>query len=147
MSEDPGLPGFMKNLTRCTFLLFAVAVLTACDLPRTSQQVCDCRFMKGEAGVGYSRLERAPSHFNEDEYWEDWLDSIEDPEFVSAFRVRTTHWYRSEAGEAFACVVLEESDQVNAYIVLSADESLSEPLDARMLGPLFTPPRPFWERC
>ena len=137
----------MENLTRSAFVLFAVAVLAACDLPRSSQQICDCRFLEGE-GVGvHTRLERAPSYFDEDEYWEDWLRSMDNPEYVLAFRKGTTHWYRDEQGQIHACVVAEGSDQMNAYIVPSADESRTEPLDARMVGPIYRSPRPFWERC
>lgn len=137
----------MKFLSRFTVAMFVVSLIAGCDLPRTSQQICDCRFFGGERGGEYSRLEHAPSHFNEDEYWDDLLAATQDPEFANAFSNKTTHWYRNEKGEALACVVFEGSDQINAYIALSPVESLSEPTDMRIIGPEHSPPRLFWERC
>ncbi len=137
----------MKSLSRFAIAMFAVSLIAACDLPRSSQQICDCRFLDGETGGEYSRLEHAPTYFNEDEYWDEVLASIQDPDIASAFSTSRTHWYRNEKGEARACVVFEGSDQMNAFIALSAEESLSEPTDVRIIGPEHPPPRFFWERC
>ena len=137
----------MKRLARSSIILLAVAILASCDLPRSSQQICDCRFMEGEIAGEYTRLEQAPSHFNEVEFWDEYLASVPDPEYLSAFRRGTTHWFRNDAGEAVACRVLEGSDQLDAVIILSADDSQLDPVDVRIIGPEHKPPRLFWERC
>lgn len=137
----------MKRLSLSAIIYFLVAVLTSCDLPRTSQQICDCRLLEGEIAGEYSRLGQAPPHFNEVEFWDEYFASVPDPEYVRAFAKGTTHWYRNDVGEAIACRVLEGSDQIDAYIRLSADESQIEPLDVRIIGPEHVPPRMFWETC
>ncbi len=135
------------QLKRIALMLFATAALASCDLPRTSQQICDCRFLEGELPGEYSRLDKGPSHFNEDAYWDDWDLRYRGPEFADAFENRATHWYRNEDGEAVACIVVDGIDQMVASIVLPADESSSEPLDARLIGAEHKPHRMFWERC
>ena len=140
----------MKNLARSAIILFAASVLASCDLPRTSQQICDCRFLRGEVAGEYTRLEQAPSHFNEVEFWSENFGPTPYPhhlEYATAFRNGTTHWYRNDAGESFACRVAEGSDRLDAYIVLSADKSQSEPLDSRVIGSTHRRPRPFWKKC
>lgn len=137
----------MKRLNRTTLIVFIIAVLASCDLPRSSQEVCDCRFMEGELAGEYSRLDAAPPHFNEIEFWDKVLSSNPDPEYDSAFRAGKTHWYQNNVGESVACRVIDGSDQMDAYIILSADESQLEPLDARIIGWEGAPPRLFWERC
>ena len=137
----------MKRLLQSAILFFSVAVLTSCDLPRTSQQICDCRFLERETASEYTRLEHAPPHFNEVEFWDEYLAPDPDPEYVRTFLKGTTHWYRNDVGEAIGCRVSEGSDQINAYIELSADDSQLEPQYVRIIGPEHRPPRLFWETC
>lgn len=130
----------MVRIARSVTILFAATVFASCDLPRTSQQVCECLYLKGKPQGLYTKLPQAPSHFNEIEFWDEWLAGISDPEYVSAFRNGTTHWYKDLAGAAHWCRVVDGSDQMNAYVVISSDRSLSEPLDARTLEPIERPP-------
>ncbi len=137
----------METFSRFAIVMFAVSLIAACDLPRSSQQICDCRLLEGRPVGELSRLEHAPSFFNEDKFWEDRSAPIQHADLAGAFRNRTTHWYRDQNGETFACVVFEGSDQMNVGIAFSAGESLSEPMYMRIIGPEHPPPRLFWERC
>lgn len=137
----------LKKWMRTAAILSTAVLVAACDVSRTSQQICDCGYMAPEIEGLYSRIPEAPSHIDEEHLRNDLARVWTDHDSGNTYADMNFHWYTNTASEFFACIVLDGSDYVNAYIKFSADTSRTEPLDFRTFGAPFGRERLPWEKC
>ena len=118
---------WVSTIVVCVFL-------TGCEFWNTPQSICDSQLLVLEGSSSWSKLSSPPSNYDPSVIRQAFDN--DDPVYGTpdVFDNASLIWYADEIGQSAACVVFESSDRVNAYILLSADESDSEPVDLRILG-------------
>ena len=133
---------------RTTFLLLIVVTIAGCDFVWSSSDICDCRFRPSGEEQEWHPLDQAPANYRPSEIRRRFDNDSPVYGTPEIFDSANIHWYRNESGVTAACVVFESSKRMNAAFYLSADQSVADPVDFRILGiPLGWRERFFWEGC
>ena len=130
----------MKSST--IVLLVASLLIAGCYGSRTGAEICACQYQNSIDDALLSPRDKPPPNFLRSQ-----LQGTLPPEYVETFDGATIEWYQRPNGNTVACIVFEESDQVNGTVEYPADESIAEPTDARWHGIPFGRERNPWEKC
>ena len=99
--------------------------------------------------VAWIPMDQAPSNYVPSEVRRFFDGGEDEPDFdlTGEFDSASMHWYQTETGASYACVVFDSSTFVNAAFSLSADTTQTDPIDLRIMGTPFARHPFFWEGC
>lgn len=110
-------------------------LVASCDLSTPAESVCN-EWLR-ERDVSHEQMPdgRLPTNFDSSRIAE-FFDYEEFGESQNeAYQNSTIVWFSVADGTSMGCIVFEGSDQPNAFVRLSADQSEVEPIDFRIIGP------------
>lgn len=124
-----------KQAKRIAAFCVAIVFLVSCDLIGSPQSICDQWLLERDVVLEQMLGDVVPD--NHDPIWlRDKLISTRLGNYQDGTDdTPTLIWYKASAQTSFGCVVFGGSQRPNAFIELSADVSVLEPIGFRIIGP------------